>query len=548
MFFKHNEQNLVDDKASQLANEQLQELDCDGHLASADGISSSRAISEESPSSDRLLDILDSKKDVAHLASKTSFPSIHGNSCLLPVMSIITDRVLSEQSKRPFSDDEVYLLACKRLKQVDKNVYLDSYAEVQFRESLTPSSGSLVVPNDHLKNSDASRHVDHFNKVTGRNQFISNPDDEEAVLGSPVGLDSLSSYYENYHHTIGLCQADEFLSPAFDYFPRKPVAIGANHQADVPEWSSHSCKKIGDCGHCASPLVYSTVCHLVNDDDSEKWIHSCIIPMPESSLLASEIRDVLHKTDCSCLDESSVRCISQHVKEAREKLKKFLGQDMFERLGLCDMGEDVACKWTIEEEHLFQEVVLSNPESLGKNFWDVLPYFFPARSSKELVSYYFNVFMLRKRAEQNRLDPSNVDSDDDEWQGSDDDEFAAEEENEEDSIVESVADADADAATCNRADHEDIKMNEDHEGGDELDEHAIVGENEGASCFVSEGYNIDKPNFVPPKEPMDKNLQNSVVEQDVQDESCTSYEDQHGADSCGLSETVDVQHCLIDGL
>lgn len=51
MFFKHNEQNLVDDKASQLANEQLQELDCDGHLASADGISSSRAISEESPSS-----------------------------------------------------------------------------------------------------------------------------------------------------------------------------------------------------------------------------------------------------------------------------------------------------------------------------------------------------------------------------------------------------------------------------------------------------------------------------------------------------------------
>lgn len=80
---------------------------------------------------------------MAHLASKTSFPSIHGNSCLLPVMSIITDRVLSEQSKRPFSDDEVYLLACKRLKQVDKNVYLDSYAEVQFRESLTPSSGSF---------------------------------------------------------------------------------------------------------------------------------------------------------------------------------------------------------------------------------------------------------------------------------------------------------------------------------------------------------------------------------------------------------------------
>lgn len=32
----------------------------------------------------------------------------------------------------------------------------------------------------------------------------------------------------------------------------------------------------------------------------------------------------------------------------------------------------------------------------------------------EIVSYYFNVFMLRRRTEQNRLDPMNADSDDDE--------------------------------------------------------------------------------------------------------------------------------------
>lgn len=83
------------------------------------------------------------------------------------------------------------------------------------------------------------------------------------------------------------------------------------------------------------------------------------------------------------------------------------------------MGEDVAHKWTTEE-HLFLEVVLSNPASLVKNFWVVLPLFFLPEVKNELVSCCFNVFMLRKRAEQNWLDPLNVDSDDDVWQGSDD--------------------------------------------------------------------------------------------------------------------------------
>ena len=57
-----------------------------------------------------------------------------------------------------------------------------------------------------------------------------------------------------------------------------------------------------------------------------------------------------------------------------------------------------------------------------------IAFIFPAQSKNELVSYCFNVFMLRKRAEQNWLDPLNADSDDDKWQGSDDNEFAAEEE------------------------------------------------------------------------------------------------------------------------
>ncbi|CAI9281484.1 unnamed protein product [Lactuca saligna] len=86
------------------------------------------------------------------------------------------------------------------------------------------------------------------------------------------------------------------------------------------------------------------------------------------------------------------------------------------------MGESVANKWSEEDEHLFHEVVYSNPVSFGKNFWNHLSEVFPSRSNHEIVGYYFNVFMLRIRAEQNRFDPMNADSDDDEWQGSDESE------------------------------------------------------------------------------------------------------------------------------
>ncbi|KAA8541009.1 hypothetical protein F0562_024853 [Nyssa sinensis] len=103
------------------------------------------------------------------------------------------------------------------------------------------------------------------------------------------------------------------------------------------------------------------------------------------------------------------------------------------------MGEVVVENWSAEEEHLFHEVVFSNPASLKKNFWDHLSMAFPFRTIKEIVSYYFNVFMLRKRAEQNRCDPMNIDSDNDEWQWSDDsgdDEIGTMEEDE-DSVIDS---------------------------------------------------------------------------------------------------------------
>lgn len=105
------------------------------------------------------------------------------------------------------------------------------------------------------------------------------------------------------------------------------------------------------------------------------------------------------------------------------------------------MGEVVAEKWSQEEELLFREVVFSNPVSSGNNFWDHLSMVFPSRAKKDIVSYYFNVFILQTRSVQNRYDPLNIDSDDDEWQGivdSSNDEGGSDEEDG-DSLVESPA-------------------------------------------------------------------------------------------------------------
>lgn len=143
--------------------------------------------------------------------------------------------------------------------------------------------------------------------------------------------------------------------------------------------------------------------NVVDNDNEEKWMGTCIIPMPDSNSFAHNIDQVGRGImDCDCLDEGSIRCVQQHVMEAREKLLKSLGHEKFVKLGLCDMGEEVSCKWSEEEEQVFHEVVYSNPFSLGRNFWKQLSSVFPSRTKKEIVSYYFNVFVLRRRAVQNR--------------------------------------------------------------------------------------------------------------------------------------------------
>ncbi|RWW83898.1 hypothetical protein BHE74_00007570, partial [Ensete ventricosum] len=281
---------------------------------------------------------------------------------------------------------------------------------------------------------------------------------------------------------LDTAQVEEICSPVFDYFKRKHVAIGVNHQVDIPEWRSNN--HIGDYEDFASTLPSDTTPpssnHVADEVESDRWVGTCAMPLPESALLASNVL-VLQCKDCGCPDEGSIRCVRQHVMETRERLKQKLGWDRFMELGFGDMGEVVAQKWTEEEEQLFHEIVLSNPASLGKNFWDKLPQVFPARSSKELVSYYFNVFMLQKRAKQNRLDPLHVDSDDDEWQENHHGEFATGED--EDSVVESPLEDDDDDDDDGEEDEtEEEEISETADDIENCDFYTLARNNEKGTC------------------------------------------------------------------
>ncbi|XP_076921408.1 uncharacterized protein LOC143582806 [Bidens hawaiensis] len=195
-----------------------------------------------------------------------------------------------------------------------------------------------------------------------------------------------------------LSEAVPLTTHAYSYLlerpPVKQIPVGSEYQADLPEWHEY-------------------------DGDMMKFLGSSVTPMPDNELIHDNETVAKGRTECRCLNPGSTECVERHINESRETLMARIGLESFVGLGFDDMGEVVAENWTEEDEQLFQEVVFSNPVTSGRNFWNYLAAEFPSRNSQEIVSYYFNVFMLRRRREQNRVDPMNADSDDDEPHGYD---------------------------------------------------------------------------------------------------------------------------------
>ncbi|KAM0072316.1 putative ELM2 domain-containing protein [Helianthus debilis subsp. tardiflorus] len=176
-------------------------------------------------------------------------------------------------------------------------------------------------------------------------------------------------------------------------YKKKRIPLGRAFQAEVPNWTN------------------------ATQESETRWLGTRVWPLDKTenrtSLIEREPIGKGRRGSCGCQLIGSLDCVRFHIAEKRSRLKLELGS-AFVKWKFDSMGEDVSLEWTKTEEKKFARIIKSNPWSSGRSFWDVLVTSFKNRTRPVLVSYYFNVYLLRRRAHQNRADPSNVDSDDDE--------------------------------------------------------------------------------------------------------------------------------------
>ncbi|KAL0358154.1 UNVERIFIED_CONTAM: AT-rich interactive domain-containing protein 2 [Sesamum calycinum] len=317
--------------------------------------------------------------------------------------------------KRPLEQEDLPELSFKQPKQLDNNIKLTFTAE----DFPTHRTTLEVDSPGQVKSNFCKLHYDEM--VENGDTNGASVADKELEASAPLSLVTSSSSEEDagnedtsilynfpgyIEFSIPWRPPQQYEDPYISLLnssPRKEVPVGPDYQAEVPEWDPSSSGKD------------SSGSNNFVDNEEQRLMGSCVLPMP--GLNDSSVDGVTvgrGRTDCSCLDMGSMRCVQQHVKEAREKLRETIGDETFTNLGFYDMGEEVAWKWSAEDERIFHNVIFSNPASHGRNFWKHLSVMFPTRTKKELISYYFNVFMLRRRAVQNRSYLLQIDSDDDE--------------------------------------------------------------------------------------------------------------------------------------
>ncbi|ONK55103.1 uncharacterized protein A4U43_UnF7590 [Asparagus officinalis] len=180
--------------------------------------------------------------------------------------------------------------------------------------------------------------------------------------------------------------------------PRKRIPVGPTFQADVPDWRESANKK-----------------NISDERDDSKWLGTQIWPIEgENRQISEEMIGKGKEYSCDCTSRGSFGCIRFHVKTARLHLKSDLGPAFF-GLGFSEIGEEEISKsWTQEEQMKFDELVRQNPTSEGKSFWEPALEYFTTKSRKDIVSYYFNVCLLRWMGIRTRSGAQIVDYSDDE--------------------------------------------------------------------------------------------------------------------------------------
>ncbi|XP_073153288.1 AT-rich interactive domain-containing protein 2-like [Henckelia pumila] len=185
--------------------------------------------------------------------------------------------------------------------------------------------------------------------------------------------------------------AEKNVCVSSDVPAEKKVSVGPRFQAEVPAWTGERFKS------------------------DSKWLGTRMWPQENGEKKTTALLDPIGKgrhDSCNCSFANSVECVRFHIAENRFKLRRGLGL-LFYRWRFDRMGEEVSLSWTKEEESRFRDMMRSYSADPNK-FWNNSHRFLPSKTRENLLSYYFNVFLVQRRSYQNRVMPKEIDSDDDE--------------------------------------------------------------------------------------------------------------------------------------
>ncbi|CAN8297971.1 unnamed protein product [Cochlearia groenlandica] len=117
---------------------------------------------------------------------------------------------------------------------------------------------------------------------------------------------------------------------------------------------------------------------------------------------------------CSCASPRSTNCIKHHIKEGRERIEKELDH-AFYTWKFHQMGEFGSKQWTTKEEQRFETLVQKYPLSSSEGFWEFASKDFPSKSEKDLIDYYYNVYLIKRMRLLASSSDEHIDSDDDNY-------------------------------------------------------------------------------------------------------------------------------------
>lgn len=180
---------------------------------------------------------------------------------------------------------------------------------------------------------------------------------------------------------------------------RKAIPVGPGFQAEIPVW--------------IAPTKKGKFYGSPGDSDTLKWLGIGVWPTYSLKKKVHYKKVGEGRSDsCSCASPGSTDCIKRHIKVARELLEKDIG-GAFKTWKFDEIGEEVVLKsWMAKDELRFKTLVKKNPLSNGDGFWELASNAFPRKSEKDLLSYYYNVYLINRMRCLANSSADHIDSDD----------------------------------------------------------------------------------------------------------------------------------------